>query len=278
MKRNILNVDRFRSLSLLCLSCMAFAIILTFTACSDNDDDLELLAYSTSSGDESESDQTSDSDDGTSSGDESESDQTSDSDDGTLSRSGTYNGYDYVDLGLSVKWGTINIGADSPEDYGNYYAWGETETKNEYSDDNYSSASVDWANISSNATYDAATANWGGSWRMPTYDEIQELIHECTWTWTTQNSIAGFLVTGVNGTSIFLPAAGYITTEEIYDETTQDYIWVTESYGVGSYGDYWSSIMYNSSHAYTLIIGNGFHSIEWGRPRYAGQTIRPVLD
>ena len=82
---------------------------------------------------------------------------------------GTINGYKYVDLGLSVKWATVNIGATLPADYGNYYAWGETETKDEYTSDysvTYGDSSID--DFAGNATYDAATANWGSSWRMPT--------------------------------------------------------------------------------------------------------------
>ena len=97
------------------------------------------------------------------------------------SSTGTINGYEYVDLGLSVKWAICNIGASSPSDYGDYLAWGETETKDEYTNDNsvtYGDSS--FGDISGNATYDAATANWGKKWRMPTRSEFEELLDDCT--------------------------------------------------------------------------------------------------
>ena len=94
---------------------------------------------------------------------------------------GDANGHEYVDLGLSVKWATCNIGATTPEGYGDYFAWGES---------------------------DPAHVNWGGAWRMPTNEEWEELRSNCTWTWTTLNGIKGYEVIGPNGGSIFLPAAG----------------------------------------------------------------------
>ncbi|MBR3915294.1 MAG: carboxypeptidase regulatory-like domain-containing protein, partial [Bacteroidales bacterium] len=124
---------------------------------------------------------------------------------------GMINGHQYVDLGLSsgLKWATCNVGADSPEDYGNYYAWGETETKAEYTEDNSDTFGQQLNDISGNAQYDAATSNWGGSWRMPTRDEIKELMYNCSWTPETQNGVDGFKVTGNNGNYIFIPASGY---------------------------------------------------------------------
>ena len=122
---------------------------------------------------------------------------------------GMINGHQYVDLGLSsgLKWATCNVGADSPEDYGNYYAWGETETKAEYTEDNSVTYGQQLNDISGNAQYDAAAANWGGSWRMPTRDEIKELMYNCSWTPETQNGVDGFKVTGNNGNYIFIPAS-----------------------------------------------------------------------
>lgn len=133
-----------------------------------------------------------------------------------------------VDLGLSVLWHQHNIGASSPEDYGSYFAWGETETKASYSLDNYK-----WIYVDGNYKYskynswpqygivdnkkeleltdDAARAILGNDWRTPTYDEIKELVENCTWKWTTQNGVKGGLFTStVTGNSIFLPAAGQI--------------------------------------------------------------------
>ena len=117
---------------------------------------------------------------------------------------GTINGHDYVDLGLSVMWATCNIGANSPEEYGDYFAWGEAETKPEYTYENSVTYGTD-----NYIFHDAAVENWGGSWRMPTSDEYRELIGKCTWLWTSINGTKGYKVTSKkNGNSIFLPAAG----------------------------------------------------------------------
>ncbi len=131
---------------------------------------------------------------------------------------GTISGHGYVDLGLSVKWATCNVGAASPSDYGNYYAWGETRTKSNYTRKSSIVHEMDTttyeydhrldATISGNPKYDAARANWGSLWRLPTVDELDELCDECSWKWTTINGRNGYKVTGPNGNSIFLPAAG----------------------------------------------------------------------
>ena len=92
-----------------------------------------------------------------------------------------------VDLGLSVCWAGWNVGASSPEEYGDYYAWGETIDKSDYTEDSYQYYNgSDYVNIGSNISgtrYDVARAQWGGSWRMPTNAEFEELINRCTWTW-----------------------------------------------------------------------------------------------
>ncbi len=126
---------------------------------------------------------------------------------GTLTVSGIHNGHGYVDLGLpsGLLWATCNVGATIPEGYGDYFAWGETSTKSTYTEDNYT--------YSDNPTTlppsaDAATANWGVGWRMPTNEEMVELLNNCTHVWTTHNGVKGRLFTGPNGNSIFLPAAG----------------------------------------------------------------------
>ena len=177
---------------------------------------------------------------------------------------GMINGHQYVDLGLSsgLKWATCNVGADSPEDYGNYYAWGETETKAEYTQDNSVTHGQQLNDISGNAQYDAATANWGGSWRTPTKDEIRELIYNCNWTPETQNGIDGFKVTGNNGNYIFIPASGYRDGSSLY-----------------IYGEcyYWSSTprQYGVEFANILYSDTEFQS-EDVNYRYRGLTIRPV--
>ena len=176
----------------------------------------------------------------------------------------TINGYEAVDLGLSVKWATCNVGAESPEEYGNYYAWGETKTKNKYNKSTSVTYGVTMDDISGDAEYDAATANWGEPWRMPTKAEIKKLLANCTWEWTTLNSIRGYLVTADNGNSIFLPAAG-------------------ESQGwEGSWGKYWSSTPDTSSTscASYLIFYYGEHWVtdDDDASRYIGRTVRPVTD
>ena len=187
-------------------------------------------------------------------------------DEETTDGSGYVNGYEAVDLGLSVRWASVNIGAESPEDFGNYYAWGEIETKDEYTKDNSVTWEVEMEDISCNAEYDVATAKWGGSWRMPTCAEMKELVAACTWTWTTQNDITGYLVTGDNGNSIFLPAAG---------------IRFGSSLGGGySYGYYWSSSPYSSEpqYAYYLCFDFYKHYVTSEGGRYYGCSARPVSD
>ena len=125
--------------------------------------------------------------------------------------SNTINGHEYVDLGLpsGIKWATCNIGASEPEEYGDYYAWGETTTKSSYDDYNSKTDGKNFEDISGDQNYDAARANWGKTWRIPTKSEMEELESKCTWTWTSQSGTNGYKVTGPNGNSIFLPTAGY---------------------------------------------------------------------
>ncbi|MBR3915357.1 MAG: hypothetical protein IKJ64_06525 [Bacteroidales bacterium] len=186
-------------------------------------------------------------------------------------------GHYYVDLGLpsGVKWATCNVGASSPEDYGDYFAWGETSPKVVYDWDTY----LHWndldgdgycdygeptinSDISGNVQYDAATANWGGNWRMPTKDEMQELVDHCEWEWTQVNGVNGSKVIGPNGSCIFLPAAGlrYGTT------LTND----------GNYGSCWSSTPYDS-YASHLSFYDGDEGV-YGSNRYYGQTVRPISE
>jgi hypothetical protein len=177
---------------------------------------------------------------------------------------GMHEGYGYVDLGLSVKWATCNVGASVPGDYGNYYAWGETWTKPEYL--NCTSYGKSWGDIGGDSSRDAATANWGGSWRMPTEAEFQELINNCDWTWTTQNGKNGYKVTSKkNGQSIFLPAAGYRDGASLYSD--------------GERGFYWSSTpdeSYTDGACPLYFLGGG-RGVYWGY-RSRGHSLRPVLE
>ena len=178
---------------------------------------------------------------------------------------GEINGHEYVDLGLSVKWATCNVGARKPEDYGNYYAWGETSTKSSYTSDNSKTYCKQMNDIKGNSQYDAARDNWGGTWRLPTKAELEELKNKCTWLRTAQNGVKGYKVTGPNGNSIFLPAAG-------------------ERYGsslslAGDHGRYWSSTPHESSSysAYSLFFGSGSPLV--GRSdRNVGRSVRPVAE
>ena len=168
-------------------------------------------------------------------------------------------------MGLSVKWATCNVGASSPSGYGNYYAWGETSTKSTYTEENsktYDNSSYNY-DIGGNSSTDAARANWGGTWRLPTKAEFQELLDKCTWTWTTQGGHNGYRVTGPNGNSIFLPAAGYRNGSSLGYE--------------GSNGLYWTSTPNesNSYYAYYLCFYDSYRNVDWSY-RFLGRSVRPV--
>ena len=193
---------------------------------------------------------------------------------------GTENGYAYVDLGLSVVWATMNVGANSPEGSGDYFAWGEVKPKSEYSWSTYkwcNGSSTSLTKYNTNSSYgtvdnktqleltdDAAYINWGGNWRMPTDAEMTELREQCTWTWTTQNGVNGYKVTSKsNGNSIFLPAAGYRYGSSLLD--------------AGSYGDYWSSSLCTDSPYYAWFVSFNSSNVHRGNYiRYYGRSIRPV--
>ena len=176
------------------------------------------------------------------------------------------NGHEYVDLGLpsGLKWATCNVGANTPEEYGDYYAWGETETKDEYTEANCTTYVKTMNDIAGNAQYDVARRKWGESWRMPTEAEMEELRDNCTWTWTIQNDVEGYKVTGHNGNHIFLPAAGNRLGSSL------DY--------AGSYGNYWSSTpLGNDYGAYCLYFDSSDHDMD-GYGRYRGRSVRSVLE
>lgn len=182
-----------------------------------------------------------------------------------------------VDLGLSsgTLWAACNVGASSPEEFGYYFAWGETAPKEDYSisTSTYYSQTVSQlqnsgiidsdGNLTSN--YDAATANWGSGWKMPTYTQVKELIDECTWTTTKQNNVYGYKVTGTNGNSIFLPAAGgkWDATHTVY--------------GAGSSAYYWSSTALVKGPTYAYQFQGYSSSPTLGYTSYnEGSPVRPV--
>ena len=195
-----------------------------------------------------------------------------------------WSNHEFVDLGLpsGTKWATCNVGANNPEGYGDYFAWGETTPKETYNWSTYRYCNGDYNTLTkycNNSSYgnngftdalttleasdDAATANWGSGWRMPTYAEMNELKNNCTVTWTTQNGVNGRLFTGPNGNSIFLPAAGYRYDSELLD--------------AGSYGYYWSSSLGTDypSNAWNLDVYSGNYSM-YNDDRYYGHSVRPV--
>lgn len=177
------------------------------------------------------------------------------------------NGHEYVDLGLpsGLKWATCNVGASSPSDYGYYFAWGETNTKSDYSSNTCRTWERTFGDISGNVQYDAARANWGGSWRLPTRAECEELVNCCTWAFITMGNHNGYKVIGPNGNFIFLPAAGYRNGASFYC--------------VGENGYYWTSTPYgsNSQSAYELYFYSGAHRVDCSS-RGSGRSVRPVSE
>ena len=196
--------------------------------------------------------------------------------------------HDYVDLGLSVKWATCNVGADKPEDNGNLYAWGETEVKEQYtmrtSKWGFMPFSLKKYNINSeqgtvdNKTTldledDVAHVTWGGNWRMPTREEMDELHDNCTWEWTTINGVNGYRVTskkqGYTNRSIFLPASGY-KANGFYEYGRNGNYWsrslMTDPYGDGSV---------TCGTAACIRFNNNQANIGW-EDRMSGLSVRPV--
>lgn len=208
-----------------------------------------------------------------------------------VSHFGSENGYQFIDLGLTVKWATYNVGATKPEEFGSYFAWGETEQKEYYDWDTYK-----WCNNSNDSLTkycydekygnegftdtlkalerqdDVAHVKWGGSWRMPTIVEMLELIKQCDWEWydadnTVFNGVAGYKVTsfkeGFKGRFIFLPAAGYHYGRSLYDE--------------GFFGGYWTSSIGTDLPYYALNLFSASPFFEDSfYTRQNGLSVRPV--
>ena len=202
---------------------------------------------------------------------------------------------EYVDLGLpsGLKWAKCNLGASKPSESGDYYAWGETAPKAEYTWATYKwmqAGQSDWKYITKYtfadgvtegiwydsarefigdnktvlvAADDAATQQLGSPWRMPTIDEIQELLVNCTWTWTTQDGVNGYQVDGPNGNAIFLPAAGYRKVSGLKYAGSQGYCWSS------------SLSTTESNCAYSLDLHSDRYLIA-RTYRYFGYTVRPV--
>ena len=193
--------------------------------------------------------------------------------------------HEMVDLGLpsGLLWATCNVGASTPYEDGDYFAWGETEPKSDYTWSNYKLCNgsyntlTKYCNTSSlgyngftddktvlDAEDDVATAKWGAGYRMPTYAEFTELNNYCTWTWNSTHN--GYTVTGTNGKSIFLPASGYRDGSSLYDH--------------GSYGSYWSATLGSgyANDAYSLDFYSGNHNPNSNGYRCIGLSVRPVAE
>lgn len=193
----------------------------------------------------------------------------------------TENGHEYVDLGLpsGTLWATCNVGATKPEEYGDYFAWGETLPKDKYNDLTYkwtnthnglakycTDTELYYSKIDYKTTLDladdVANVNWGDNWRIPTKTELQELIDYCTWTIISKNGIKGQIAIGPNGNSIFFPYAGYYIDLDL---------------SVGFIGFYWSSTLYTkgSFSAYIIAISNKLECNKFYRGY--GLPVRPVM-
>ena len=187
-----------------------------------------------------------------------------------------YNGHEFVDLGLSVKWATCNVGASSPEEYGLYFAWGETtgytgeqvtSGVRAFSNDEYNAGPA--ASISSDLTLqqDAAHVNMGGNWRMPTKDEFQELVDNCNVIWINDYNGTGIngltFTSNINMNSIFVPAAG-----SPKDSLT----------GINAICYYYTMSWYSSSNSYSFMRTSGSPIFINGTSRYLGATIRAVCE
>ncbi len=189
---------------------------------------------------------------------------------------GAINGHEWVDLGLSVKWATCNVGASSPSAYGDYYAWGETTAKSDYTEENYEFKVIDDRSVEDvfekystldkkkklELSDDAASVNWGGKWRMPTWSEWMELDKKCLWVWTEHDGTSGYKVTSKkNGNSIFLPIAGCLHTYLDHD---------------GKVGYYWSSTLASDTKAWYTQLRQGDVEVYLRMDRYLGLSVRPV--
>lgn len=173
--------------------------------------------------------------------------------------------HEAVDLGLSVRWATMNVGATSVVDFGDYYAWGEIAPKSSYTENNYvyygEGAYQSIGNSIGGTRYDVAKAVWGDGWHLPTLIDINELKNKCTWEAMTLCGVAVYKVTGPSGNSIYLPLAGYKTGDE------------TKYVGEECY--YWCGMKPSTASAAYCLYGQNYTG-NWSANRSYGFTIRPV--
>lgn len=208
---------------------------------------------------------------------------------GEWGASNMHNGHEYVDLGIkdaqgrTIYWATCNVGAENPEDSGDYYAWGECDAKDTYTLENYSHYSLQqrtdddgfevieqvWEELSdiSRSDNDVAQLKWGGNWRIPTQSEIYKLTNACTWIWCKKNDVSGYKIIGENGNWIFMPASRGVNEKNLF-----------KPHGEEAYGYYWSSIPFEWAiqHAYILYFGNDYIYSTQNDFKYIGCTVRPI--
>ena len=215
--------------------------------------------------------------------------------------SGTHEGHDYVDLGLpsGLKWATCNIGASSPEEYGNFFAWAEVRPKQEYTWKTYRHAVynrhygghyditkykameyTDYSKKQISKGDDAAYVNWGGNWRMPTISDYSELLEICDFEWTTLSGVKGLKIIGPNEYSIFLPAAGFMNDPTSYSSLDEIYAHAGRSvlYWLSTYD---ASVRSSSSEIANCINRDGLWAfvdqpVRGAGYRCNGLPIRPV--
>ncbi len=172
-----------------------------------------------------------------------------------------------VDLGLSVKWASWNVGASAPKEFGGRYGWADpTGEKRTTELDDYPSATPP-ENICG-TEYDIARAQWGDGWRLPSQAEFQELVDNCTWEWTEMNGVTGRRATATNGNSIFFPAAASRDGETVSNQ-------------VGQRGCYWSGTLYpgnDARYAYYFYFYEGNQQPTRNNRRYMGYSVRPVKE
>lgn len=172
---------------------------------------------------------------------------------------GYENGKGWVDMGTSVKWATTNVGSSTPKGNGSYFAWGETSSKSEYTEENSRTYGKDMNSIAGNSAYDPASANWGSTWRLPTEAEFQELIDRCAWTWDGK----GYVVKANNGNVLYLPVAGYRLGASLDED--------------GEFGIYWSASSHGPVYAWVFGFDSGSKYLGNGNRSY-GISVRPVTE
>ena len=198
--------------------------------------------------------------------------------------------HEYVDLGLTsgTLWATCNVGADKPEEYGDLFAWGETTPKEAYSWNTYKWCEGRYDKLTKycideshgvvdgkrelDPEDDAAYVNWGPMWRMPTTEQQNELYNECTWTRTSLNGVKGYQITGPNGKTLFLPAAGYCEDNSVLEQGSFCSLWSRSCYtsnGISNH-DYSSCTMGFDWDKGSYFFNGKYHF------RYYGHSVRAV--